>query len=119
MNDSTVTINIEPVETDLPSELVFIHGNNLSQKEQHKKKYSDADSKTYLAEIRSQYNKWKEDNLDLNTTEFTLSAWIKRDPGTTNASIVSKRKSWVNARLCQLFFNKFINDCIFCSAMVS
>lgn len=32
-----------------------------------------------------------EDHLDLNTTEFTISAWIKRDTGTTNASIVSKR----------------------------
>ncbi|MFD1614152.1 choice-of-anchor D domain-containing protein [Gelatiniphilus marinus] len=32
-----------------------------------------------------------EDNLDLNTTEFTISAWIKRDAGTLNASIVSKR----------------------------
>ncbi|MFD1163279.1 choice-of-anchor D domain-containing protein [Hwangdonia seohaensis] len=32
-----------------------------------------------------------EDNLDLNTTEFTISAWIKRDTGTTDASIVSKR----------------------------
>ncbi|WOD42644.1 choice-of-anchor D domain-containing protein [Hwangdonia lutea] len=32
-----------------------------------------------------------EDYLDLNTTEFTISAWIKRDTGTTNASIVSKR----------------------------
>ncbi|WP_142783421.1 LamG-like jellyroll fold domain-containing protein [Changchengzhania lutea] len=32
-----------------------------------------------------------EDNLDLNTTEFTISAWIKRDTGTTNASVLSKR----------------------------
>jgi trimeric autotransporter adhesin len=32
-----------------------------------------------------------EDHLDLNTTEFTLSAWIKRDTGTVNASILSKR----------------------------
>ncbi len=32
-----------------------------------------------------------EDHLDLNTTEFTISAWIKRDTGTTNASILSKR----------------------------
>lgn len=32
-----------------------------------------------------------EDNLDLNTTEFTLSAWIKRDLTTVNASILSKR----------------------------
>ncbi|MGC6430551.1 MAG: choice-of-anchor D domain-containing protein [Jejuia sp.] len=34
-----------------------------------------------------------EDNLDLNTTEFTISAWIKRDTGTVNASIVSKRNA--------------------------
>ena len=32
-----------------------------------------------------------EDNLDLNPTEFTISAWIKRDIGSTNASILSKR----------------------------
>ena len=32
-----------------------------------------------------------EDNLDLNPTAFTISAWIKRDTGTVNASIVSKR----------------------------
>ncbi len=32
-----------------------------------------------------------ENNLDLNTTEFTLSAWIKRDAGSVNASILSKR----------------------------
>ena len=32
-----------------------------------------------------------EDALDLNPTDFTVSAWIKRDAGTTNASIVSKR----------------------------
>lgn len=34
-----------------------------------------------------------EDNLDLNTSTFTISAWIKRDTGTTNASIVSKRNA--------------------------
>ena len=34
-----------------------------------------------------------EDALDLNTTNFTVSAWIKRDTGTTNASIVSKRNA--------------------------
>ncbi|WP_298364992.1 LamG-like jellyroll fold domain-containing protein [uncultured Lutibacter sp.] len=34
-----------------------------------------------------------EDALDLNTSEFTISAWIKRDPGTVNASIVSKRNA--------------------------
>lgn len=34
-----------------------------------------------------------EDNLDLNTTEFTMSAWIKKDLTTLNASILSKRNA--------------------------
>lgn len=34
-----------------------------------------------------------EDNLDLNTSAFTISAWVKRDSGTTNASILSKRNA--------------------------
>lgn len=32
-----------------------------------------------------------EDALDLNTTAYTISAWIKRDAGCVNASILSKR----------------------------
>ena len=32
-----------------------------------------------------------EDNLDLNPTEFTISAWINRESGSTNKSILSKR----------------------------
>jgi hypothetical protein len=32
-----------------------------------------------------------ENNLNLNPTAFTVSAWIKRDPLTLNASIISKR----------------------------
>jgi hypothetical protein len=34
-----------------------------------------------------------ENNLDLNTTNFTISAWIKRDTGSTNGSILSKRNA--------------------------
>ncbi|MBT8269321.1 MAG: choice-of-anchor D domain-containing protein [Bacteroidia bacterium] len=32
-----------------------------------------------------------ENQLNLNTTEFTVSAWIKRDTGSENSSILSKR----------------------------
>ena len=32
-----------------------------------------------------------EDALDLNTTEFTISAWIKRGASSGNTSILSKR----------------------------
>ena len=41
---------------------MFVHGNNLEQKEQHQTKYRDADSRRYLAEIRKRYNGWKTAN---------------------------------------------------------
>ncbi len=44
---------------------VFIHGANLAQKESHRTKYRDADSRRYLTEIRGRYNEWKAENLRL------------------------------------------------------
>lgn len=41
---------------------MFVHGNNLEQKEQHQTKYRDDDSRKYLAEIRTRYNEWKTAN---------------------------------------------------------
>ncbi len=35
---------------------MFVHGNNLEQKENHKTKYRDAESRQYLLEIRLEYN---------------------------------------------------------------
>ncbi|XHX76278.1 MAG: Bpu10I family restriction endonuclease [Stenomitos frigidus ULC029] len=43
----------------------LVHGSNLKQKEKHKKKYGDADSRRYLSEIRSEYDKWSSANLHL------------------------------------------------------
>ncbi len=44
---------------------MYIHGNNLYQKENHKTKYRDPLSKKYLKEIRLEYNVWKQANLSL------------------------------------------------------
>ena len=44
---------------------MYIHGNNLYQKENHKTKYRDSLSKQYLEEIRLEYNAWKQANLSL------------------------------------------------------
>jgi Bpu10I restriction endonuclease len=44
---------------------MFVHGNNLEQKETNKTKYNDSDSRQYLAEIRVRYNQWKESNENL------------------------------------------------------
>ncbi|WP_295384526.1 Bpu10I family restriction endonuclease [uncultured Thiodictyon sp.] len=52
---------------------MLVHGNNLEQKESHKTKYRDKESRRYLAEIRTRYNKWKSANEKLigPTTETT------------------------------------------------
>lgn len=44
---------------------MFVHGNNLEQKENHPSKYNDSTSKRYLSEIREKYDKWKLDNEKL------------------------------------------------------
>lgn len=41
---------------------MFVHGDNLEQKEKHQTKYLDAESKKYLAEIRTRYNEWRTAN---------------------------------------------------------
>ncbi|WP_414548306.1 Bpu10I family restriction endonuclease [Anabaena sp. CCY 0017] len=43
----------------------LVHGSNLEQKENHRKKYRDAESKKYLQEIRVQYNIWHLANVQL------------------------------------------------------
>lgn len=42
---------------------VYVHGDNLEQKENHPTKYRDETSRRYLNEIRNNYNAWKEANL--------------------------------------------------------
>lgn len=44
---------------------MFVHGNNLTQKESASRKYNDERSLKLLAEIRPIYDKWQTDNLAL------------------------------------------------------
>jgi hypothetical protein len=44
---------------------VFIHGKNLREKEEHRKKYKDAEARQYLTEIRAQYDEWHRENTEL------------------------------------------------------
>jgi Bpu10I restriction endonuclease len=41
---------------------MFVHGNNLEQKENHQTKYRDSESRCYLCEIRARYNQWRAEN---------------------------------------------------------
>jgi Bpu10I restriction endonuclease len=43
----------------------LVHGSNLEQKENHRTKYRDTDSKRYLSEIRVEYDKWHIANMQL------------------------------------------------------
>lgn len=42
-----------------------VHGSNLEQKENHRKKYKDTESKKYLQEIRIKYDQWHLANVKL------------------------------------------------------
>lgn len=44
---------------------VFVHGNNILQKENDSKKYGDIKSKQYLSEIKEEYKRWKTANTVL------------------------------------------------------
>lgn len=44
---------------------VYVHGDNLEQKEKHLTKYQDEISRQYLSEIRPMYDVWKNANLTL------------------------------------------------------
>jgi hypothetical protein len=43
----------------------FVHASNLEQKEKHRKKYRDAESRKYLQEIRIEYDQWHLANVQL------------------------------------------------------
>ena len=44
---------------------MFVHGDNLKQKEYQKEKYTDQEAKQFLAEIRMEYDKWNKANEEL------------------------------------------------------
>tara|TARA_Y100000768_G_C23961317_1_gene675530 strand:+ start:654 stop:1523 length:870 start_codon:yes stop_codon:yes gene_type:complete len=44
---------------------MYVHGDNLTQKENHTTKYLDSESRKYLFEIRHKYNSWKVANEQL------------------------------------------------------
>jgi hypothetical protein len=44
---------------------MFVHGDNLAQKENHPSKYRVEEARVYLSEIRGRYDEWKKANLAL------------------------------------------------------
>jgi hypothetical protein len=44
---------------------MYVHGDNLTQKEKHLSKYTDDEARRYLSEIRGEYEKWRDANTAL------------------------------------------------------
>ena len=62
---------------------MYVHGQNLEQKENQKTKYRDTESRRYLTEIRAKYNEWNLANEQLigpltETTNQDSELLIKR-----------------------------------------
>ncbi len=45
---------------------MLVHGANLKQKENHRTKYLDSESRIYLTEIRKKYDEWHQTNVELS-----------------------------------------------------
>lgn len=67
---------------------MYVHGNNLEQKESHQTKYRDNDSRTYLAEIRLKYDAWKAANENLQGPTSVIAA--------TDSAIIASRVRLLN-----------------------
>jgi len=67
---------------------MFVHGNNLEQKENHQTKYRDAESRRYLVEIRARYNQWKAANEALVGPVSVA--------GANDAAIIARRVELLN-----------------------
>ena len=68
---------------------MFVHGNNLEQKENHQAKYKNENSTKYLQEIRIRYDQWKSKNLKLIGPK-------KSDNKELDLKIIQKRVSLLN-----------------------
>ncbi len=67
---------------------MFVHGNNLEQKEHHLTKYRDAQARRYLTEIRKRYDQWKKAN---ETLKGPVSLLVESD-----AQVVAERVRLLN-----------------------
>ena len=67
---------------------MFVHGNNLAQKENHRTKYRDTASRSYLAEIRPRYDAWKAANTQLEGPT--------KDQSPEDSRILAKRVELLN-----------------------
>jgi len=74
MTEQPKQLALQAIEQKLDVRGVHIHGSNIKQKEAHKSKYMDEESKKFLQQIRERYDRWKKDNEDLRGPFLKKSA---------------------------------------------
>lgn len=67
---------------------MFVHCDNLTQKENHPTKYRDDRCRQYLAELRPAYDRWRAENLKLNGPG--------RTPAATDMATIEQRVALLN-----------------------
>lgn len=72
-----------------------VHGNNIEQKEAGVDKYIDSKSKEYLSIIRTEYEKWRDLNLQLKGP-FTISQESDRDVIQERVRLLNEYKDFLD-----------------------
>jgi hypothetical protein len=74
----------------------LVHGSNLEQKENHRTKYRDVESKKYLSEIKTEYDKWRSANFQLVGPTSTPTV----NMGTTETQSTQREKKRLTQAYC-------------------
>ncbi len=75
---------------------MYVHGDNLTQKENHKTKYLDKESKQFLFEIRARYDKWKTANEALKGPFITSNETLSYTILTKRVSLFNDYKDFID-----------------------
>jgi hypothetical protein len=73
IDDPLADLQIDPSEPEIKARGVFIHGQNLAQKERHQTKYQSQKARDLLVEMRPRYDAWKKANEDLEGPSLTVT----------------------------------------------
>lgn len=83
---------------------MLVHGDNLRQKERSQSRYADEESRVYLTEIRTEYDKWHAANLLLTGPIATSTEDESRQIITERAMLFEDYKNFIDQ---QRFAEKF------------
>lgn len=88
---------------------MYVHGDNIEQKESSKRKYTDKVSKQYLREIRKQYNMWHEENEKLKGPYKEINDEMDKDIILKRVKLFNEYKEFLDQRKYAIQFDSRSN----------